>query len=767
MCEGASALELKHLNYMMRLRKASLTGLTVLLLGVAISGQDDTRVSATWQVLKYDISVTVPTGEADRNLNLKAKVEATNVGARPASTMTLRISPNAEVSVVSVNGAATDFSKREEKVGSGSMQQIVIRIPSIAPSASVAVDVTYRLGVKENSGLAAISSTGTQFLPLSFWYPTPNSWYFARGADYAPTRVRITVPPGMTAVSSGSESGGTFDGGLKIQPFFAVGAWDVSNADGVAIYLPKGADADAQKRGSEAAAVAREARAYFESILGAAPTSPIRVVAVKRGAGFSGGGTVFFDESLLRRPKIDSQTALSIAEGVAKIWLGGLAVVKGDGGGAVREGLARYLATQFLESKYGKDVADVERVRQRVAYAAVVQRDAPVNTVSPLDDYYYTVVANKGAMIWRLLSQKAGAAEFSTRINAAFEDKAVTLAEIRSGFPDQKAFLDYVFDQPTDMNLLAGLPQHGAGEAKVALRNTGAIDVTVEVEAVLENGQRMRAPATIRAASFGEVTFRTPIKIRRVEIDTQKLYPQTDFSDDVAPRELTDSDPLLAVKRSFDKQEFAAAEKTARQVLSDIPRFDDVRILLGRSLLGLNRNADAEKEFRVVLDEKLPTSRSISWALVGLGDIAVRAGQNEQAARFAADAIKAEGEYGASLAARNIRTRAGTRNAADPSISTFFEQWDRSAAANQKAQLDALVLPGEASRFSGGVAGQTAAWKTEIKQVDMLDPNTAIVETNLAIKLLNKDPESGIAVFRLSRVGTSWKILSVDVFELR
>jgi tetratricopeptide (TPR) repeat protein len=223
----------------------------------------------------------------------------------------------------------------------------------------------------------------------------------------------------------------------------------------------------------------------------------------------------------------------------------------------------------------------------------------------------------------------------------------------------------------------------------------------------------------------------------------------------------------LAVKRSFDKQDFAAAEKTARQVLADFPRHDDVRVLLGRSLLGLNRNADAEKEFRAVLDEKLATSRSIAWALVGLADVAVRAGQNDQAAKLAAEAIRAEGEYGAGLAARNIRGRAGTRTASDPGVTAFFEQWDRAAGANQKAQLDALVLPGEASRFSGGVAGQTAAWKTEIKQVDMIDANTALVETNLAIKLLNKDPESGMAVFRLARSGSGWKVSSVDVFEVR
>lgn len=749
-------------------RSTSLLLLFLLLVVIPIEGQDDTRVSATWQVQKYDIAATVPQSETDRNLAVKAKVEARNASARPASTMTLRISPAADISAVTVNGTASEFSKREEKTGTGSLQQIVVRMPSVAPNGNVAVEVTYRLNVKENSGLAAISSTGTQFLPLSYWYPTPNSWFFARGADYAPTRVQVTAPAGRLAVSSGAESGGVFDGKLNVQPFFAVGSWDVVNADGISAYLTQGADAEARKRGEELIGIAREAKVFVEGVLGAAPSSgQIRLASSRRGAGFSGGGTILFDEAVLRRPKIDSQTALSIAEGVAKTWLGGSTAVTGDGSGAVREGLARFLATQFVESKYGKDVADVERLRQRVAYASVVQRDSPISTVSPLDDYYYTVVANKGAMVWRLLYIKAGGNEFSSRIKAAMEDRVVSLAEIRTSFAEQKSFLDYAFDQTTDMNLLAGLPQQGAGEAKVALRNTGAIDVTVDVEALLENGQRMSVPATIRATSFGEVTFKTPVKIRRIEIDRQKLYPQTDFSDDVAPRELTDSDPLLAVKRSFDKQDFAAAEKTARQVLADFPRHDDVRVLLGRSLLGLNRNPDAEKEFRAVLDEKLPTSRSMAWALVGLADVAFRTGQNDQAGKLAADAVRAEGDYGASLAARNIRVRAGTRTALDPSITAFFEQWDRAAAANQKAQLDALVLPGEASRFSGGVAGQTAAWKTEVKQIDMIDANTALVETNLAIKLLNKDPESGMAVFRLARSGSGWKVSSVDVFEVR
>lgn len=727
--------------------------------------QDEMRVSATWQVLKYDISAALPASDADRNLTATAKLDIKNVSARPAGTLTLRISTNAAISGVTVNGTAVEPSKREEKTGSGSLQQLVLRMPTVPPGGTTSVAVDYKLNVKDNSGLAAISSAGSQFLPLSFWYPTPNSWFFARGADYASTRIHVTAA-GQTVISSGTENGGSFDGKLNGQPFFLAGNWDAANAGGISTYVPKGSNPDEQKRAGELAAVASESKAFLENVLGKAPDVPIRLVAAKRGAGFSGGGTILFDEAVLRRPKLDSQAVLGIAEGIAKLWLGGAAAVSGDGGGAIREGLARYLAVQFIESKYGKDVADVERLRQRVAYASVVQRDQPINSVSPLDDYYFTVVANKAAMIWRLLAIKSGSSEFSNRIKSALQDGTATLAEIRTAFPEQKEFLDYAFDQVTDMNLQAGLPQLGAGEAKVALRNTGAVDVTVDVEALLENGQRLSASTTVRSKSFGEVTFKTPNKIRRVEIDREKLYPQTDFSDDIAPRELTDSDPLLAVKRSFDKQEFAGSEKTARSILADFPRFDDVRILFARSLLSLGRNADAEKEFRAVLEEKLPTSRSIGWALVGLAEVASRANQQDQAVKLATDALRADAEYGASLSARNIRNKAGNKTT-DASIATFFEQFDRAAAANQKAALDALVLPGEGSRFASGVAGQTVQWKTDITHVDLIDGNTAVVEANMSIKLLNREPETGLAVYRLVRVGGSWKLGSVDVFEVR
>lgn len=740
----------------------------IFLFCAAAFAQDESRATATWQVQKYDINATLPQSEADRNLTVKAALTVKNVSGSAASTLTLRLSPDAEISAVTVNNAAADFSKREEKINAAaSLQRIVIRIPAAQPNGTLTASVNYKLNVKENSGLSALSQIGSQFLPLSYWYPTPNSWYFARGADYAPFRLQVNSAGGLQIVSSGSETGGAFDQKLQGQPFFVAGSWDAVNANGASVYIPKGAGVEEQKRAGELAAIASEAKAFAASLLGPLPDVPLRIVSVKRSAGFSGGGTIFVDDSVFRRSKIDSQTAMSIVEGIVKICLGNSVAVNGDGHGAIREGLSRYIATQFIEGKYGKDVADVERLRQRTAYAAVARRDAPLNIVSPLDDYYYPEVANKGAMIWRLLARKVGDGPFFEAVRANMKDGSLDLAELRAAFSEQKDFLDHMFDQVTDTNLLVGLPQAAGGETKVALRNTGSVDATVNVVATAAGGEKINAQSTIRAKSFGEVNFKTATKIARVEVDTEKLYPQIEYADDIAPKELSESDMLLAVKRFFDKQDFANAEKTARIVLRDVPRFDDVRVLLARSLLSLGRNSDAEREFRAVLDEKLPTSRSLAWANVGLGEIAAKAGQNGLAAKFVEEAILADAEYGASLAARTLRTRLNTAPTNDESVKAFFAQFDKVAVSNRKADMDAIVVPGEVSKFASGISGSTEQWQTQVRQVDKIDASTVLVETALTIKLLNKEVETGTAVYRLSKIGNGWKLSGVDIFEVR
>jgi hypothetical protein len=758
------------------MRKFSIVifGFLLFTFAFSASAQDESRASKTWEVQKYDITATLPQTETDRNLTARAVLSLKNVSGSAASRLTLRISDKAEISTVKVNDSATEFTKGEEKIGGNrNLQRIFIRLASIPTNSSFSVAVDYKLKVEENSGLNTLSPVGSQFLPLSFWYPTPNNWFFARGADFAPFRLSV-VSPKENTISSGkinrtvnTSNGNYFEQELNGQPFFLTGNWEQTEANSVSIYLQKGAGSDEQKRANELAALASEAKTFTANLLGIAPNEPIKIVAVKRGAGFSSGGTILVDQSAFRRQKIDSQTAMMISEAIAKFWIGNAVSVGGDGYGVIREGLPRYIATQFLEKQYGKDIADVERLRQRTSYAAIVQRDAPLNLVSPIDDYYYTAVANKGAMIWRLLAKKIGQDEFFTGVRSQMKDGNLNLTELRSVFSLQKDFLDYAFDKVTDTNLRVGLPQTNGAETKVALRNAGLIETTVNVSATTSSGEKLNAQATIAPQSFGEVSFKTANKIIRTEIDTDKFYPQTDYSDDIAPREIDNNDAILFIKRAFDQQDFVKAEKNAQLVLQDMPHFDDARTWLGRALLAQGKTSDAQKEFRAVLDEKLPTARSLAWANAGLGEIALKTGQNSQAANFFAEAIKNDAEYGATLIARQGRNKSNVSITVDESIKAFFVQFDKTAVSSRKAELDALILSGEIPRFSGGIAGQAEQWQTKVLSTDKIDANTIWAEVSLNIKLLNKSAEDGTAVFRLTKVGNGWKLSGVDVFEVR
>src|SRR6187551_482483 len=121
------------------------------LCSLCVVAQDDTRVSATWQVVKYDITATLPQSDSDRNLSAKAKLDLKNVSSRAATTLTLRISPSAEVASISINGTVTEFTKGEERIGSGSLQRLVVRMPSVQPGGALTATVDYKFSVKDNS----------------------------------------------------------------------------------------------------------------------------------------------------------------------------------------------------------------------------------------------------------------------------------------------------------------------------------------------------------------------------------------------------------------------------------------------------------------------------------------------------------------------------------------------------------------------------------------------------------------------------------------
>jgi len=768
------------------MKTASLATLLFVILVIHSSvATAQTEATAIWQVTGFDVNANIQQGE--RILNGTATINAINVGRGQGSTFTVRLNSKASVKGASVAGAAAPFRSSPE--ARGDLQRVVVSLPStISPNQTVSVTMNYALPVESNSGLTAISSVSSQFLPLSFWYPTPNTPYTIRGVDTAPFKFTVNLP---NVISSGTEkslaagTSSSFEQSLNGQPFFLQGEWDKVEGTGegknIIAYLPKGATAEDRKRAESVIAYAAATRSFLTTTLGPTTEAPLRLVGVRRGAGFSDSGTVLLDADVFRLPKLDSAAALSIAEAVSRLWLGGQTAIRAEGGGVLRDGLVRFLANLVLEKQFGREAAESELLRQRLAFAAVAKRDAPLARANPLDSTYYGSVPNKGAMVWRLINRKLGPEVFLGVIRgwlqAAKTDSnglnliAFRAALVERGGESLKTLLDQQLDQVTDMDLMVGLPQARGAEWVSALRNLGSTEAAVSVVATTERGERVTVEGVVPARNFADVVFRAPARIVRVEIDPEKLYPQLDFSNDTAPKTRDITEALGDATLQLSAQDFVKAETVSREIANAYPRLQEARILLARALLAQNKLDEAERLFRSILEDALPTTATLAWSSIGLGEISLKRGQAAEAARRFNDAVVSSRDYPSSLAARaaRIRAEAAANNspAIDESAKTFITQLSQAIVSGKKSELDSRIIPGELVRFVNGLVGTpTELWETRVSRTELIDANLLAADVVIRAKQLGRE-SNGTAVLLLLRTTSGWKLSGIELFEVR
>lgn len=753
---------------------------TLFLFSAITPAQEEAR--AAWQINNFDITANVQ--QSERILTAVAILSATNVGRGTGSSFTFRINHKASVKAVTVGGATANFRTVPETYGN--LQRVTVTLPTaVASGGPLVLNVSYSLPVESNTGLAAIASTGSQFLPLSFWYPTPNTQFTVRGADTAPVRLVVN---GANVISSGIDKGGAagstvYEQPLFSQPFFLQGDWERLEGAGetknVTAFLPRGATADEKKQAEATMNVAASARRFFNGLLGPAPEVPIRLVSVRRGSGFNEGGTILLESGAFRRAKVDSATALLISEAICRLWMGGQTPVRGEGGGLLRDALPRFLAVLFIEKQFGRPAAQAERLRERLAYSGVARKDAPLARVTPLEGTYFNSVPNKGAMVWRLVDQTLTRDSFTSTLRELIQSGkgnagGMNLAGLRKALSDRggervKTLLDQQLDQVTDLDLMIGAPQQRGGEWVAALRNLGSTDAVTTVRATTVSGEQLSVDVTVPARNFGEAVLKTTAKLVRLEIDPEKLYPQLDYSNDTAPRAHDLQEGLGEASRQFGAQDYVKAEAIAREILALAPNMQEARIVLARALLGQNRIDDAEKLFRQALDETLPTPAALAWGNIGLGEISLRKGQAGEAANRFNDAVRADAEYASSLTARAGRIKAeaaANTLQVDPTVRAFVAQLDQAITSGKKTELESRIVSGELVRFVGGVIGtQPEVWQTRVLRTEQLDANLVAADVSLDTKELGRQ-RSGTALLILARTGAGWKLLGIDLFEV-
>ncbi|MBA2705683.1 MAG: tetratricopeptide repeat protein [Blastocatellia bacterium] len=764
---------------MQRTLAVFLTVIFILVFSSGVAAQEEAR--AAWQINRFDINANLQLPQ--RLLAATALLSATNVGRGLGSSFTFRINGKASIKTVTVGSSSANFRTVPESYGN--LQRVTVTLPAgVAPDGSLALNISYSLPVESNTGLAAISPIGSQFLPMSFWYPAPSTPYTGKGADTAPVRVVVN---GAGVISSGVEksdqSGSViYENALNGEPFFLQSDWEKVDGTGenknISAFVTRGSPVEDRKRAEALIALAGSARAFYAGLLGAAPEAPIRLVSVRRGAGFDDSGTVLLESGAFHRAQLDSTTALLISEAIARLWIGGQTPVRAEGGAVLREGLVRFLATQFIEKQFGQSAAETERIHERLAYSAVVLREAPLSKVTALDPTYFSTVPNKGAMVWRLVERRLGHDAFINIVREVLvsgKGSGMTLAALRSVIAQRggdaiRILLDQLLDQSTDLDLMIGLPQQRGSESVSALRNVGAIDVVTTVTATTASGQQISVDITVPGRGFAEAVFKTSARVIRVEIDPEKLYPQVDYANDSMPRTPELRDALAEATRLLGAQDFVKAESSARAILANTPQMQEAGIILARALLGQNRTDEAEKLFRSLLALSLPTPAAIAWANIGLGEISLKKGRAAEAASLFTAAVRADAEYASSLAARNGRIRAemaANLLQVDPAIRNFIGQLDQAIASGKKVELEPRVGSGELVRFISGVVGtQPEVWRTKALRTEQWDADLFAADVSLETKELGKE-QSGTALYILSRSNGNWKLVGIDLFEVR
>ena len=138
--------------------------------------------------------------------------------------MTVRLNTKASVKSAAATGNTTTFQTGAETEGICNESRSPCRRELTRDRRQPSPTTRCR---SRATGLASISQIGTQFLPLAFWYPMPNTPYTVRGADTAPFRLTVnsrTISSGVE--KSGSPGSISFDQSIHGQPFFVQGDWD-------------------------------------------------------------------------------------------------------------------------------------------------------------------------------------------------------------------------------------------------------------------------------------------------------------------------------------------------------------------------------------------------------------------------------------------------------------------------------------------------------------------------------------------------------------
>jgi Tetratricopeptide repeat len=778
-----------------------------------------TAFAQEFEIKKYDLNATVV--PADFKVDIKARLKLVNFSG-PDLIDKILLSPTdkprlsfilnskAKVEEMKINNASVAIKTSADE--RNNTLRVYAEITSTLASArEFDVDLAYSIPSIERSPSLHISSRDVFLYPSSFWYPVIHTPYAEHGADTAPMTLTVTAPAGLKIISSGIRKGeNTYEQTMAAQPFLIAGDYEVATRGGesypVEVYYPRGVSATGKQQVQRLAEEAERIIAFYVKYFGAAALAPFRIIASParqlstattdtlsqgREANFATVGAVTLDDNLFRRDTLDLGTIELLSAAAARAWIDGQVLLRGRGTGMLRDSLPVYLATQYLGERFGAAQQDEAFERYRRSYASIARNDSALLMQSQVDRNYTTSVYNKGALVWRLLEKQVGKQNFDKALRGSLTRSRVdvlSLNEWRSPLCTlsrclnikaelisagaKSQIIDEIFTNWIDTVVLpdfaVGKPQKTPTGFESTVTNFGTGDVTIDIQATTDKGEKRRQTVTVKASEYGAVTFPADAVIATVEADPEKLYIQSNYLNDVFPRRSSESESYGKANLAFSKNDFAGAEKLAREALKDAVNAPTLQALLGRALLAQNKRDEALKVFNDVLKSEPLPIQAYGGAHLGLGEIAMQQNNVAEASRHYRLAAAADLDAATTIAARDgaLKAESGTAKIPDD-IRQFLQKFDSAVLQGTADAVNPYVELGNLRGFARSlVIRKPAEWVTTPLGAEEWDATRTAVDVTLKLKIEGKD-YSGRALYVISRAEGKTLLSEVPVFNVK
>lgn len=794
-------------------------------------GLSSAAIAQEFEVKKYEINVAIKPEEM--KVDVQAKLRLVNL-SDPSLADRILLDSNkprfgfyanlkTQMTSMKINGEPATFKTNEEP-RSNALRIYTDMTTAIAAARELEVEFVYSIPAADRGIGLHVAAGESYLLPQSFWVPTPHTPYAEHGADTAPFSLTVTAPAGLKVISSGiRKSENSFEQSMATQPFVIVGDYEIITRGGEAhpleVYYPRGLNESGQQQAQRLAAESEKIIAFYVKYFNVAALAPFRVVATQarqlstitsdnfgavREVSFTAVGAVTVDDNLFRRDLLDQGTIELIAGAAARSWIDGQVLLRGRGTGMLRDALPTYLVAQYLGDRYGASQRENAFDRFRRAYAIIAKDDAPLLNQSLLDRNYTTSVYNKGAMIWRLIEKQLGKQTFDNALRASLNRRNVDALSLsgwylpsQNGRPPQvhplcslsrcASFKDVLLTMGANRNIVneifsnwiesgllpdfaIGQPQTTAAGVESTIANFGSGEVTVDIVATTDKGEKLKRTVLAKAGEFGSVSFPAGTTLTTIEADPDKLYLQADYNNDIFPRRPSQSEAFGLANLALNKNDFATAEAKAREGLKETPNAPILQAMLGRILLSQKKNDEAAEVFGAVLKSEPFPLQAYGAANLGLAEIALQQNKFAEAATRYRFAAMSDLDAATTVAARDgaLKAERGASTVKVPEdVKTFLQRFDTAVLQGTADLVNPFVELGNLRRFAQSlVVRKPSVWVTEAMRAEEWDANRTAVDVTLKIKIEGKD-YSGRAVYVVSRAGGKMRLSEVPVFDVK